>query len=146
MEHLGLTRIIAEIIQGYIEEYIDVLVGSIEKIEPEFLVEERIDYLIIGDIISDTIPSSGIQKWLETYWDIPKRSVRAVSGFYINLTNILTEPFWVEFLDDNVNAEMIFPPFLHLKPKDSNVALEDGAIRKIRAYSNDFIEFIIKNN
>ena len=44
--------VIAEMLQDHLEDYIDVSVGNAKKIDPAFLVEERLDYLIIGDAIS----------------------------------------------------------------------------------------------
>ena len=60
-EGLLISKNIAELIQDRLEDYIDVSVGNANKIDPEFLLEERLEYLIIGDIISDAIPSSEIQ-------------------------------------------------------------------------------------
>ncbi|MFX1431879.1 MAG: Lrp/AsnC family transcriptional regulator, partial [Promethearchaeota archaeon] len=35
-----------------------------------------------------------------------------ISGFHIALADIKVEPFWIEFLRDNVRAELIYPPIL----------------------------------
>ena len=135
-------------LQDRLEDYLDVSVGNAKKIEPAFLVEERLDYLIIGDVMSEVIPSMEIENWLLKYWEIAKKcnfNVKAISGFYIMLTDNTVEPFWVEFLQDNVNTEIIYPPILCLKLNRTEMALEDGAIDVVKDYSNDFIEFIINN-
>jgi len=49
-EGIGFSRIIAEMIQDRFEDYIDVSVGNANMIDPAFLVEEKFDCLIIGDI------------------------------------------------------------------------------------------------
>jgi len=67
---IGFSKIIAEMLQDRLEDYIDVDVGRAKKIDPAYLVEERADFLIIGDIISKEIPSLEIQNWLLKYWDI----------------------------------------------------------------------------
>jgi len=96
-------------IQDHLEDYIDVSVGNANKIYPTFLIEEKLDFLIIGDIISKTIHSLEIQNWLIKYWEFSKSkdlNIKAISGFYVAPTEINIEPFWVEFLHDNVRTEI----------------------------------------
>ncbi|KKL06719.1 hypothetical protein LCGC14_2593230, partial [marine sediment metagenome] len=69
-EGIGFSKIIAEMLQDRLEDYIDVSVGNAKKINPIFVVEEKFDYLIIGDTISDVIPSLEIQNWLLKYREI----------------------------------------------------------------------------
>ncbi len=145
---IGFSKIIAEMLQDRLEDYIDISVGNAKKIDPAFLVEEKFDCLIIGDFISEVIPSLEIQNWLLKYGEISKRKnliVKAISGFYIALADIKIEPFWVEFLQDNIDAEIINPPILRLKLNRAGLALENGALEIIKDYSNDFIEFFIEN-
>ena len=130
------------------EDYIDVSVGNAKKIEPAFLVEERLDYLIIGDNISEVIPSMEIQNWLLKYREISKINnliVKAISGFYIAPSDIKIEPFWIESLQEIINAEIIHPPILHLKLNRAEMTLEDRALELVKDYSNDFFEFFINN-
>ncbi|MEJ2252349.1 MAG: hypothetical protein P8Y97_22150, partial [Candidatus Lokiarchaeota archaeon] len=61
---IGFLKIIAEMLQDRFDEYIDVSVGNAIKINPSFLVEESLHYLIIGDLINNEIPSLEIQNWL----------------------------------------------------------------------------------
>ena len=138
---------IAEILQDRLEDFIDVYVGNANRIDPAFLVEENLDYLIIGDVLSKEIPSSEIQNWLLKYREISKNNnliVKAISGFYIAPEDIKTEPFWVETLKENINAERIYPPILNLKLNREEIALEDGALEIVKAFADDFIGFLIK--
>ena len=101
--------------------------------------------MIIGDVISNEIPSSEIQNWLLKYKEISNKYdiiVKSVSGSYIAPPEIKTEPFWVEFLQENIKTEMISPPILSLKLKMTELALETDALGLVKAYSNDFIEYI----
>ena len=135
-------------IQDHLEDYIDVSVGNANKIDPAFLVEENLDCLIIGDVLSKEIPSSEIQNWLLKYREISNSNnliVKAVSGFYIAPSDIKIEPFWIESLQENTNAEMIYPPILSLKLNKGELALENEALDLIKEYSNDFIEFLIND-
>ncbi len=135
-------------LQDHLEDYIDVDVGKVKKIDPAFLVEEKLDYLIIGDIISKEIPSIEIRNWLLKYWEISNEKnipLKAISGFYVALADITVEPFWVEFLHNNIEAEIIYPPILRLKQNKGGIALENGALELVKEYSNDFIEFLINN-
>ena len=148
-EGIGFSKIIAEMLQDRLEDYIDVSLGNAKKIDPAFLVEERLDYLIVGDYISEVIPSLEIQNWLLKYLEISKKTnliIKAVSGFYIVLADIKKEPFWVEFLKDNINPEIIYPPILCLKLNRAELALENGAYDIVKDYSNKFIEYFISNN
>jgi len=131
-----------------LEDYIDVSVGNAKKIDPAYLVEEKVDFLIIGDIISKEIPSLEIQNWLLKYWEISKKkkiALKAISGFYVALAEISVEPLWIESLQENINAEMIYPPILSLKLNRAELALENGALELVKAYSNDFIDFFLRN-
>ena len=135
-------------LQDLLEDYIDVDVGRAIKIDPAYLVEERVDFLIIGDIISKQISSLEIQNWLLKYGEITNINnfiVKAMSGFYIAPSDIKIEPLWVESLQENINAETIYPPILRLKLKKAGLALENRALDLVKEYSNDFIEFLINN-
>jgi len=135
-------------LQDRLEDYIDVSVGNAKKIDPTFLVEEKLDYLIIGDTVNDVIPSLEIQNWLLKYREISKKSnliIKTLSGFYVTLADIQVEPSWIEFLQGNVNAEIIYPPILHLKFNKAELILEDGALELVKDYTNDYIEFFLRN-
>lgn len=130
------------------EDYIDVDVGRAIKIDPAYLIEERVDFLIIGDIISKEISSLEIQNWLLKYGEITNINnfiVKAMSGFYIAPSDIKIEPLWVESLQENINTETIYPPILRLKLNKAGLALENRALDIVKEYSNDFLEFLINN-
>jgi len=135
-------------LQDRLEDYFDVSVGNAKRIEPAFLIEEKLDYLIIGDTVSDVIPSLEIQNWLLKYGEISNKSnliIKAISGFYVTLADIQVEHSWLEFLQSNVNAEIFYPPILHLKFNTAELVLEDGALGLVKDYTNDFIDFLINN-
>ena len=147
-EGIGFSMLIAEMLQDRLEDYIDVSVGNAKKIDPAFLVEEKIDFLFIGDVIREEIPSLEIQNWLIKYREISKKKnliVKAISGFYVALTNIKVEPIWIKFLQDNVRAEIVFPPLLRLELNRAELVLKNGTYDVVKDYSNEFIEFLIKN-
>ena len=133
-------------LQDRLEDYIDVDVGKANQIDPAFLIEEKVDYLIIGDILSKEVASLEIQNWLLKYWELSNKkkiTLKAISGFYIALAEISVEPFWVEFLHDNVKAEKIYPPILRLKQNRKDLTLENGALELVKEFSNDLIELLI---
>ena len=147
-EGIGFSRIIAEMLQDRLEDYIDVSVGNAKKIDPEILVEEKLDFLIIGDVISKEIPSLEIQNWLYKYRESSKNNnliIKTISGFYVALVEISVEPFWVEFLHNNVKAELFLPPVLRLRLNKACLALENGALELVKGYSHAFIEFLLNN-
>ena len=142
-EGMVISKVIAEMLQDRLEDYIDVSVGNAKKIDPTFLVEEKLDYLIIGDVISETIPSVEIQNWVQKYGEVSKNHnlcLKALSGFYIVLSNTKTEKAWLEFLQGNINAEIILPPVLCLKLNRAELPLEIEALKIVKNYSKDFID------
>ena len=145
---IGFSKIIAELLQDRLEDYIDVSVGTAKKIDPALLVEEKFEFLMMGDTIIKEIPSSEIQNWLLKYWEISnetKNTLKAISGFCIVQTDISVEPLWIEFFNNKVRAELIFPSILRLRLNVEELSLENGAPELIKRYSNDFVEFIVNN-
>ena len=103
--------------------------------------------MIIGDVLSKEIPSLEIQNWLLNYRKISKINnlvVKTLSGFYVAPSDIKIEPLWIESLQENIKAEMVYPPILSLKLNRANLSLEDGALELVKSYSNDFFKFFIE--
>ncbi|MBY9003712.1 MAG: hypothetical protein KGD73_07045 [Candidatus Lokiarchaeota archaeon] len=44
-EGLVISKVIAEMLQDRLEDYIDVSVGTVNKINPSIITEEKLDYL-----------------------------------------------------------------------------------------------------
>lgn len=142
------SKVIAEMLQDRLENYIDVSVGKSSKIEPSFMVEEELDYLIIGDMISEIIPSVEIQNWVLKYGEISEGnnlSLEALSGFLISLKEMNEDTPWVEFIQNNIVIETIYPPILRLKLDKTNLSFETGVHGRVKEYSNKIIEFITKS-
>ena len=89
-EEIGFSRIIAEAIQDFLYDYVEVSVGNVNKMKPYFLVEEKLDFLIIGDIIEgDVIPSPELQTWLIQFSKLctnNELSLKSLSVFNVNST------------------------------------------------------------
>jgi hypothetical protein len=142
------SKVIAEMLQDHLENYIDVSVGKASKIEPSFIVEENLDYLIIGDIINGTIPSVEIQKWVLKFTEISQDnhlSLEALSGFLISLNGMNKDTLWIKFIQDNIVAERFYPPILHLKLDKTNLATETYVHDLVKEYSSTIIKFITNN-
>ena len=145
---IGFSKIIAELLQDRLEDYIDVSVGTANKINPKLILEEKFDHLIIGDIISEILPSLEIQNWVLKFGEILKTNnleVKALSGYYITFADTKVEPLWIEFLQNIIDAEIIYPPIMSLKSKSTDLTLADEAFEKVRVYSNDLIHFLNQN-
>jgi len=148
-EGIVISKIIAEMIQDRLEDYVDVSLGTASKIDPLFLADERLDYMIIGDYIRENVPSLEIQNWVLKYAENSKlynKELQALSGFYVSLTETENDSIWVEFLRRYVKAKLLFPPILRLKLKNSDLPLEIGALEIVKDYSNDFIEYLLNKN
>ena len=135
-------------LQDRLEDYIEVDVGKADKIDPAFIIEEKPDFLIIGDVFCNEIPNLEIQSWLLKYWEntkTTKKILKAISGFYITQSKVKVEPHWVEFINDNIKAELIFPPILRLKLDEDGLSLEKQALDLIKNFCNDFIKLLFNH-
>lgn len=142
---LVISRVIADMLQDRLENYIDVSVGKTSKIDPSLIVEEELDYLIIGDMISETVPSVEIQKWVYKYGEISKGAnlrLKGLSGFVISINEMNNEKHWVEFIHDLIMTETMNPPILFLKRNKTDLAFKSGVHEIVKEYSRKFIEFI----
>jgi hypothetical protein len=140
---------IAEMLQDRLEDYIDVSVGNAKKVNPAFLIEERLDYLIIGDVVSELTPSAEIQNWLFKNKEISKNEnfiFKVASGFYVEINNVSAQSLWSKFLKDNVKPSIIHPPILPLKLNNTEPSLENGSLDSIKGFINNIIDFFIDNN
>ena len=120
--------------------------GNAKKIDPYLIMEEKSDCLIIGDVINEASPSPEIQDWLLKYSEYSndrKFIIKTLSSFYITAYDIKNESIWFESLQENINAEMIYPPIVRIKLNKTGLSLEDEAFELVRAYSDDFIKFLI---
>jgi hypothetical protein len=142
------SKIVSEMLQDRLENYIDVSVGNASKIEPSFVIEEELDYLIIGDIISEMIPSLEIQKWVLKYREISEGNnlrLKALSGFLISLNEMKKDTVWLEFIHNNIKTDTIHPQILCLKLDTTNLATENYVHEIVKDYSDKIIEFITSN-
>lgn len=124
-------------------------VGNVNKIDPAFLVEEKLDFLIIGDVIEgEKIPSPELQDWLIKFSELCKRNqlvINSISSYYVNSTDIDVKHLWIELFRENNFSSSLFPPVLQLKMEEGGLTLEKNVFKSVKDYSNDFIEFFIKN-
>ena len=144
---LVLSQVIAETLQDRLDNYIDVSVGIARKIDPSFIVEELFEYLILGDTITDPMPSEEIQNWVRKCGKLIKKNnlrLKALSGVLMILTEITTDTRWVEFIHENIMAETMYPPILCLKYDKPDLTFDSGVRAMVKEYSNKFIDFIIK--
>ena len=149
-EGLGFSKLIAEILQDRLEEgFIDVSVGSAKKIDPSLLVEEHLDYLIIGDIEKEYITDDEIKDWLFEFWNESKnrnQKISGISGFYVVLSESANKPLWIDFLQENLSKEKINPPILRLKLNIKELALEEETTALIKEFADKIIHFYVYKN
>lgn len=134
-------------LQDYMENYFDVSLGNINKIDPVSIVEEKPDALIIGDIIGDIAPSLEIRNWLVNFSKISEKNkfhLKGMSAFCIGSVNENIELHWREFLQNLLNINDKNFILLHLKLIKSNFALENGATELIKRFSIDFMNYFIE--
>ena len=146
-DNFGYSMIVANILEDYLENNFNVIVGNARKIDPALFVEEKLDALIIGDIVAEIIPSLEIKNWLVNFSRLSRINnlhIKRMSVYCIGLTDINIEPIWNEFLQKYFNLENIYPPILHLKLSRSDLTLENEAIELIKNYSIDLMKFFIE--
>lgn len=148
-EGIGFSKIVAEAIQDYLNNYFEVSVGYFNKIEPGLLIEDRVDCLILGDIIDkNELPSPELYRWLMNFAEECKKTefvLKSISSYYISLTNSELSSLWIKlFRKFNFYID-IFPSILQLKLEGAVLALEENTLQSVKDYSYEFIEFF-KNN
>jgi hypothetical protein len=142
---LVISRVIVEMLQDRLESYIDVSVGRVSKIEPWFILEEHLDYLILGDITSNGAPSLDIQKWLSKYKEISEKlefQISVISGFLILKSEERNNFHWMEFVSDYIMSKVVYPPILSINFKDSKFESEDHVYDVVKEYCFNIIGFI----
>ncbi|MFX0075918.1 MAG: hypothetical protein ACFE96_10780, partial [Candidatus Hermodarchaeota archaeon] len=124
-------------------------VGNANRIDPAFLVEEELDFLIIGDIIEEEIiPSPEIQDWFNKFselCDSAQLIIKSISGYCVCSPNFDVNHYWINLFQQNNLSLTIFPPILKLNIKKGGLTLENNVLQLVKDYSNDFIEFLIKD-
>jgi hypothetical protein len=137
---------VAEMLQDHFEDYIEVNVGKADKIEPKYIIEENVDFLILGDVLCEKSPVSELQNWILKYINFlnlqEKRLIR-ISGFYITPSDLAIKPAWIDIVRDQMGIELIHPPVLNLNLNREDYKLENKASDMVNEYCNEFIEFIL---
>lgn len=127
------------------DDYIEVSVGSVDKIDPAFLVEEEVDFLIFGDDLDNSSNlSPKIQVWLAKFLELSNKKqlvINSVSSYLICSTEFHANTYWINFFQENKFSLAFFPPVLQLKMKEGGLTLEKNAFKLIKDYSNKFIQF-----
>ncbi|NHJ20915.1 MAG: hypothetical protein EAX91_08240 [Candidatus Lokiarchaeota archaeon] len=122
-------------------------IGNVDKIDPAFLVEEELDFLIIGDDIeNNNIPSPEIQGWLDRFSELCNKNklvINSVSSYLVSSTEIHANNDWINFFRKYKFSLAFFPPVLQLKLKEGGFTLEKNAFKSVRDYSNKFIQFFL---
>lgn len=53
---------------------------------------------------------------------------------------------WIKFFQEHNLSIVIFPPILKINLEKGGLTLEKDVIESVKDYSNEFIEFFMKNN
>ena len=143
---IGFSKFLAETLQDRLEDYIDVNVGKVKNIEPSYLIEEKVDFLIVGDLICEKTPNLELKNWLLNYMDISNQKnhlLQFVSGYYVKLDNIAIKPSWIEILQNNIKSKKKLFPILHLELDREVLKLDNKAYDLLKSFSKSIIEYII---
>jgi len=137
---------VAEMLQDRLEDYLDVNVGKLDKIDPQNIIEENVDLLIIGDIICEKSLVSELKNWILNYINFLKqkeKQIKLISGFYVTPSDLTIKPVWIDIIRDHIGSDLIYPPVLHLNLNREKLKLENKASDIINEYCKEFIEFIL---
>ena len=134
-------------LQERLEDYIEVFVGNSEN-NPLSLIEEKLDFLIIGDVIRKENHDVEIQNWISKFLDISSKRghyIKAISGFYVQTSISNKIPSWVEILQKNLITTKLYPQITKLRIDISNFTLENEASNILNKYSKMYIDYILDN-
>ena len=140
---------VAEMLQDYFEDYIEVNVGKTDKIEPKYIIEENVDFLILGDIICEKPTILELKNWILSYinlLNLKDKKIKYISGFFVTPSDFMIKPVWIDILREYIGEKLMFPPILHLNLNREEFKLENNASDMINEYCNEFIEFILNLN
>ena len=143
---IGFSKIVSEMLQERLEDYIEVFVGNSENNSPLSLIEEKLDFLIIGDVIRKENFDVEIQNWISTFLDISNKMgqyIKAISGFYVQTSISNNIPSWVEFLQKNLKTTKLYPQIANLRLNISNFTLENDVSNILNKYSKMYIDYIL---
>jgi len=144
----GYAKIVAGMLQDYLENYFEVSVGTARKIDPALVIEEEPDALIIGDNVCSTLPSEEVRNWLVNFSRLlenKKFHIKSVSIYCINTFKENKEPIWSEFFHNHINGISIHNSILSLKLNQSNYTLEREAPELIKQFSIDFTKSFLND-
>lgn len=135
--------------QDFLNDSINVSVGNVNKINPAFLIEEKLDYLILGDVIEgDKIPSSNLYNWMVHFSELCKKKgvvLKSISSYCVSSGNFDVVSSWIKIFQEFNLSIVIFPPVLQLNLEKGGLSLEKNVFKSVKDYSNDFIDFFIKS-
>jgi hypothetical protein len=113
------------------------------------VVEEELDFLIIGDVIEEEkIPSPEIQEWFSKFSELCNKEhliIKSISVYYVGSIKFDVNHYWINLFQKNKLSIIFFPPILQINMKKGGLKLENNVLQLVKDYSNDFIEFLIKN-
>ena len=67
ISNFSFTMIVANLLEEFLAEYCDLMVGLISTMDPTIFTDEKVDTLIIGDIIENNLPNPELLSWLKYY-------------------------------------------------------------------------------
>jgi hypothetical protein len=146
---IGFSKMVAEMLQDHFEDYIEVNVGKLSKIDPEYIIEENVDFLILGDIICEKPTILELKNWILSYinlLNLKDKKIKYISGFFVTPSDFMIKPVWIDILREYIGEKLMFPPILHLNLNREEFKLENNASDMINEYCNEFIEFILNLN
>jgi hypothetical protein len=137
---------VAEMFQDRLEDYLEVNVGKLDKIDPEYIIEENVDFLILGDIICEKSLISELKNWILNYINFlnqEEKKIKLISGFYITPSDLAIKPVWIDLIRDHIGIDLIYPPVLHLNLNREKLKLDNKASNIINEFCKEFIEFTL---
>jgi len=72
-------------------------------------------------------------------------TIKSISVYFVSSTKFDANHYWINLFQKNKLSLTLFPPIVHLEMKKGGLTLENNVLQLVKDYSNDFIEFLIKN-
>ena len=143
---IGFSKIISDMLQDRLEDYIDVFAGNLDKNNPSSVIEDDLDLLVICDVIYEEDMGEEMKIWISKFLELARsraKNLKSISGFYINTTDSTNIPSWVEYLRNNLKITNIFPEIVDLKLNTTKFIVDIETTEFINKYSRIFIDYII---
>ena len=139
------SMIVANLLEEFLAEYCDLIVGLVSTMDPKIIIDEEVDTLIIGDIISNNLPNLDLLSWLKNFSFLSlkdHKQIKTIIMYCVGTPSKAYELEWQKFFQENFISVSIYSPVLYVEVIPSQYSLENHLINKIKQFSKCIVSYL----